>query len=137
MLHASLVAARVAGCWRGALLRGPSGCGKSDLALRLVETGWRLVADDRVIVWSSGGGLHGRAPAALAGLVELRGQGMAHVPWLPSCAVALAADLGEPEERQPALSLVTIAGLRLPRHTLRPFDASTPARLRLLLCAAL
>ena len=30
----------------GLLLRGPSGSGKSDLALRLIELGWRLVADE-------------------------------------------------------------------------------------------
>ncbi len=29
------------------LLRGPPGSGKSDLALRLIESGARLVADDR------------------------------------------------------------------------------------------
>ena len=29
------------------LLRGPSGAGKSDLALRLIEAGGRLVADDQ------------------------------------------------------------------------------------------
>ena len=32
----------------GVLLRGPSGCGKSDLALRLIDAGARLVADDRI-----------------------------------------------------------------------------------------
>ena len=31
----------------GVLLRGPSGSGKSDLALRLIDGGARLVADDR------------------------------------------------------------------------------------------
>ena len=31
----------------GVLLRGPSGAGKSDLALRLIDVGGRLVADDR------------------------------------------------------------------------------------------
>ena len=33
--------------WRAVLLRGPSGAGKSDLALRLIEAGARLVADDQ------------------------------------------------------------------------------------------
>src|SRR3546814_10156556 len=31
----------------GVLLRGPAGSGKSDLALRLIDQGARLVADDR------------------------------------------------------------------------------------------
>ncbi|HEX3418624.1 MAG TPA: serine/threonine protein kinase, partial [Stellaceae bacterium] len=33
---------------RAVLLRGPSGAGKSDLALRLIDGGARLVADDQV-----------------------------------------------------------------------------------------
>jgi len=33
---------------RAVLLRGPSGAGKSDLALRLIDAGARLVADDQV-----------------------------------------------------------------------------------------
>ena len=46
-VHATCVALVGAGTVRGVLLRGPSGAGKSDLALRLVEQGWRLVADDQ------------------------------------------------------------------------------------------
>ena len=38
ILHAGLVALRVDGFWRGALILGPSGAGKSDLALRLMTT---------------------------------------------------------------------------------------------------
>ena len=38
---------------RGILLRGPSGSGKSDLALRLIDSGARLVADDQVVVGTS------------------------------------------------------------------------------------
>ena len=52
------------GGWRGALIEGPSGAGKSDLALRALDAGFRLVADDRVVVWTSGGRLFGRAPDA-------------------------------------------------------------------------
>ena len=65
------------GGWRGALLRGPSGAGKSEpgAAARCLPVG-RLVADDRTLVWSSAGRLYGRAPAALAGLVEVRGVGV-------------------------------------------------------------
>ena len=46
-VHATCVALRQGKTWRAVLLRGPSGAGKSDLALRLIETGWRLVADDQ------------------------------------------------------------------------------------------
>ena len=76
ILHAGLIAARIAGFWRGVLIEGPSGSGKSDLALRALSQGFRLVADDRVVVWASGGRLFGRAPEILNGLIELRGLGV-------------------------------------------------------------
>ena len=50
IVHAGLVALRHGGLWRGALITGPSGSGKSDLALRCLEHGFRLVADDRVLL---------------------------------------------------------------------------------------
>jgi serine kinase of HPr protein (carbohydrate metabolism regulator) len=68
--HAGLVALRLDGLWRGALIEGPSGGGKSDLALRAIEAGFRLVADDRVVVWTSGGALFGRAPDPIRELIE-------------------------------------------------------------------
>ena len=71
--HASLIAARMAGYWQGVLIEGPSGAGKSNLVLRGLGAGFRLVADDRVIIFASQGRLYGRAPDALAGLVESRG----------------------------------------------------------------
>lgn len=133
VLHASLAAAFHEGRWRGALLLGPSGAGKSDLLLRLTADGWRLVADDRVEAWPSGGAAFGRAPASLSGWLELRGQGMARLPPLASVRITVAVELGETEERQPEPAHLELAGVRLPRHRLRPFDASAPARLRLLL----
>ena len=60
----------------GLLIRGPSGIGKSDLALRLIDKGARLVADDRVGLLVSDNHVIARAPATLAGLLEVRGLGM-------------------------------------------------------------
>ena len=82
--HAGLVALRLGGSWQGVLIEGPSGSGKSDLALRAIEAGFRLVADDRVLVWTSEGRNYGRAPDALAGLLESRGAGV-----LPAAAIPL------------------------------------------------
>lgn len=133
MLHASLAALRTGGRWRGALLLGPSGVGKSDLLLRLLDEGWRLVADDRVAVWASGGRVWGRAPDTLAGLVELRGQGMTRAAPLPFCEAAVAVRLGPPAERQPEPARERVAGVDLPLHRLAPLEPSAPARLRRLL----
>ena len=109
---------------------GPSGAGKSDLLLRLLQDGWRLVADDRVSAWASGGRLFGRAPDPLRGLVELRGQGMACAAALPFAEAAFAVRLDAAADRQPAPRTHVVAGVAVPLHALRPLDASAPARLR-------
>lgn len=137
MLHATLVADLRGGRWRGVLIRGRSGVGKSALALALVEQGWRLVADDRVIVWRSAHRVWGRAPSSLAGLVEARGLGIAAIPALPWCEVALVADLSAAAapsaERLPEAALAEIAGMSLPRHTLAADAPAASLRLRLAL----
>lgn len=74
-VHASCVA--IGG--RGVLLVGPSGSGKSDLALRLIDGGAELVADDRVALRLADGRPVADAPPALAGLLEIREIGRAHV----------------------------------------------------------
>ena len=61
-IHASCVAFG----GKGVLLLGASGAGKSSLALRLVDDGARLVADDRCDLFPRGGKLHARAPASIA-----------------------------------------------------------------------
>ena len=52
----------------GILLLGPSGSGKSDLALRLIDGGARLVADDRVAQENINGVISLSPPEKLAGL---------------------------------------------------------------------
>ncbi|MGE3652127.1 MAG: HPr kinase/phosphorylase, partial [Reyranellaceae bacterium] len=64
----------------GVLLRGDSGAGKSDLALRLIDGGARLVADDRTDLMREGDLLIARAPTSIAGLIEARGLGILRLP---------------------------------------------------------
>lgn len=127
--HAGLMAAREDGRWRGVLIEGPSGCGKSDLALRLLDHGFRLVADDRTLVWACEGRVFGRAPDRLAGLIEVRGLDVIAVPALHFCEVALVVRCG-PAERIPEADWEEVAGLSLPAITLPPLEASAPAKLR-------
>lgn len=95
--HAGLIALRVGGVWRGALIEGPSGSGKSDLALRALHYGFHLVADDRVLLWAEAGRLYGRAPDVLKGQIEIRGQGVVPSPSRAFCEVRLWVRPGQPE----------------------------------------
>ena len=128
-VHASCVALDGA----GVLLRGRPGSGKSDLALRLVDAGARLVADDRVRVRATAGRLLASAPAATAGLIEVRGLGILRLAHQGEVALALVVDLdaGAAPERLPAPSACEIAGVVLPRIVLDGFAASAAARIRL------
>ena len=128
-LHAGLIALHTDRGWRGALIQGPSGCGKSDLALRALDEGFRLVADDRVLVWRSANQLYGRAPPTLAGLLEIRGQGISRFPALDFCRIGLFVNCGEPE-RMPEPALADHLGLTVPVLTLAPLESSAPSKLR-------
>jgi len=129
ILHAGLIAAFMPGGWRGVLISGRSGAGKSDLALRCLDHGFRLVADDRTLVWACGGALYGRAPDALAGLIEVRGLGVVAEASLDFCRIVLSARC-EPPERMPDPRSDDYAGLSLPRMNLSPLEGSAPAKLR-------
>ena len=131
LVHASCVALEA----RGVLLRGATGAGKSDLALRLIEAGARLVADDQVALTSSGGRLLAAPPTRIAGLLEVRGIGIVSMDYVPQCPVDLVVDLARPEtvERMPEAVTVELAGRRVRRVALAPFEASAPAKVRLAL----
>ena len=126
--HAGLIAAHVAGRWLGVLIEGEAGAGKSDLALRALEQGFRLVADDRVVLWTSGGRLFGRAPDTLAGLMEVRGLDVVRLEPLPLAEVALIARCGA-AERLPDRQAEAVLGVALPSLTIAPLEASAPAKL--------
>jgi len=74
-VHATLVKIMA----RGIVLMGESGSGKSRLALSLLYEGARLVADAVVELYDGPGGLKGRAPDRLKGLIEVRGVGIIDV----------------------------------------------------------
>ena len=122
----------------GVLLRGASGSGKSDLALRMIDVGARLIADDRVELRMEQGRLMATAPAALAGLLEIRGVGILPVPAAEEAEVRLVVDLAPRDrvERLPDPETALLLDASVPRLSLCPFDASTPAKLRLAAAAA-
>jgi HPr kinase/phosphorylase len=120
---------------RAALLLGPPGSGKSDLALRLIETGWILVADDRVLLSRRSESLVAAPPPNLAGLIEARGIGICRVPFLAEAEVALAVQLvpAKDVERLPEPGTQSFIGVSIPLISLCSFEASAPTKVRLAL----
>ena len=120
------------------LLRGAPGSGKSDLALRLIDGGARLVADDQVDVVAIRGELIATAPETIAGLIEVRGLGVVRLPdakLTPRARLSLVIDLGPSAAvaRLPDAATVTIEGVTLPLLVLAAFEASAPAKVQLAL----
>lgn len=133
ILHAGLIACRLGGWWEGVLIEGPSGAGKSDLALRALGAGFHLVADDRTVVFTSGGDLYGRAPDVLRDRLEVRGVGVVAQAALPFARVALAVTcVGAPSsvERMPVAPLREVLGVGIPSVEVWPFEPAAPAKLR-------
>ena len=117
----------------GLLLRGPSGSGKSDLALRLIDAGAALVADDQTALRTRRGRLVARSPDALAGKLEVRGLGILELAHSAEAEVGLVVDLrpGQEPERLPEAAEAEILGVCLPRLQLDAFGPSAAAKLRL------
>lgn len=116
------------------LLLGASGAGKSDLALRLMDSGFRLIADDRVIVEPRQDRLWAQAPDILSGLLEVRGVGIVPVPVQKGAVpVVLAVDLVSPEQvdRLPDPGHLKIVDVAVCLFRLYAFEPSAPLKVRL------
>ncbi|MGH7012268.1 MAG: HPr kinase/phosphorylase [Caulobacteraceae bacterium] len=132
-LHAGLVAKRTLGFWRGALIEGPSGSGKSDLTLRALAAGFRLVADDRTIVFACRGRLFGRAAAPLTDLLEVRALDVIRETAVSFCEIAFAVRCLTAGERAPRLfdplNQTRRCGILVPFLALDPFESSSGLKL--------
>lgn len=122
---------------RGVLIAGPSGSGKTLLALALIEKMRgagrfaRLVSDDQLFVCAQHGRLLCRAPAAIAGLVELRGLGPTAVEHEAAAAVDLLVRLvpAAEFERLPEAERELLCGCEIARASVaeRDIAAAAPA----------
>jgi len=121
----------------GILVRGPSGSGKSLLILALLsanpETAW-LTADDRVVLAAAHGRVIATVPETIAGLIEIRGQGIVRRRHVSPARIHLVVDL-MPAEACPRLPSpdeehVAIEGVELPRLILPIAATDGPIRVR-------
>lgn len=133
LIHATAVARHGVSGWSAVLLTGPTGSGKSDIALRLMDRGWRLIADDQSFVWRSGPalyvGLHPQFGSHISGRIEVRGLGVAtttHTPP-PLARLRLVCACGHRDvDRLPDEHAATYFGLALPRLDVDVRLASAP-----------
>ncbi len=116
---------------QGVLLLGPSGSGKSDLALRMIDRGAKLVADDQIFI--AGGS---EAPVCnpadrLEGLVEVRGLGIIRLPHAVNVPLRLILELvpAAAVPRLPDSAEITILNHAIPVLRLNPFETSTPIKI--------
>jgi serine kinase of HPr protein (carbohydrate metabolism regulator) len=122
---------------QGVLIRGVAGSGKSSLALALIAADpaktW-LVADDRAILEAAGGRLLARVAEPLAGLIEIRGQGIFRMRHVSPVVVRLVVDLLPPAScpRLPAADeeRIDIEGVELARLMLPIGTADAALRVR-------
>jgi len=125
-IHASAVLVGA----RAVLIRGPAGCGKSRLALALLAAAAqglvrfaRLVTDDRAELEPRHGRLLVRPPAAIRGLIEIRGLGVRRLPFEPLAVVGLVVDLGASDAQRlplPHAREILLEGVSLPRLGILP-----------------
>ena len=128
--HASTVA--VDG--RAVLITGPSVAGKSDLALRLIDRGYKLVSDDQTIVRREGDRLVASAPPNIAGKLEIRGVGIVDMETAKDVPVALVVQLTSEIERLPDERRERpILGVNLPLVSVDALTASAASKVSLAL----
>ena len=138
-VHGTTVVLSVDGCDRAVMLTGAPGSGKSDLALRMIDRGAQLLADDRTQIYCVGDGatpvLMARPPAALAGRLEVRGIGLVTLPWVGEAPLALMAELvtANAVVRLPERRTTMLLGVAVPLVAVAPFEISAVLKLGLAL----
>ncbi len=118
----------------GVLIIGPSGSGKSDLALRLLDAGARLVADDYLWLERSDGDLVASVPEAIAGLLEVRGIGIVRQSFRDTCVVRLCVELvgaADVPRLPPGGQTISYEDVAIRHIKLDAFEASAAMKVKL------
>lgn len=118
---------------KGILFIGPSGAGKSDLALRLLDGGATLIADDYTQVCVQDGHAILSPPKEIEGMLEVRGVGLMKVPFARDIQLHFVFDLEQFQkiERMPIMETLSYEEVEIPKYSLDPFMASATAIVRM------
>ena len=117
----------------GILIRGPSGSGKSDLALRLIDDGADLIADDQVIIKSVGEILQLSSPDKISGLIEIRGVGVVRIKYVSGVPLGLILDINPRKKlkRMPIIKKELIGSISIPVISIDAFESSAVAKIKI------
>jgi HPr kinase/phosphorylase len=127
---------------KAVLILGEPGVGKSDLALRLIDQGAALIADDLVELTRGAdqvmAAFPSDAPAELKGRIEAWGIGILAVPAVDRpVALALVVEATAPAQvpRMPKAEFSQWLDIDIPTLRLALLEPSTPTKVRLALGA--
>ena len=122
-------------CGSGILIRGPSGSGKSDLALRLIDDGADLIADDQVAIKVVEQKLYLSPPDSISGLIEVRGVGVIKIDYVRDIKLCLIVDLatGDTVQRIPIIKKELIKNIPVPVISINAFEHSVLVKVKIIL----
>ncbi len=112
------------------LIMGASGSGKSDLALRLIDRGAKLIADDYIAIKGDGNSPILVQTEHHIDAIEIRGLGIIEMKCVNNIALKLIIQLSDNYERMPApLPLISIGPYNIPSLKIAALEASTPIKI--------
>ena len=119
----------------GILIKGPSGSGKTDLALRLIESGGKLISDDQVIIKRKAKRLFLSSPKELNGLMQLSGIGIVKADYVQNIPLELVVKLQPYKNLDPfpINKEEIIKDLSIPVLSLYSFAVSATAKIKIAL----
>ena len=115
----------------GLLIIGEPGIGKSDLALRMIDSGAMLIADDITICKKINNFIYLFSPEETKGLLEVREIGIITVPFIENIKLSLVVQLiNEENIRYPENENCLILGIKVPKIKIYGKNSSAVAKIK-------